>query len=176
MNIEIKTPIRNINVNMTQGNIKKLLDFAYENAVIENNDSDINKQETVPKESEENSRGYSNGRSYPEKRIMHGEKKEYPPRPHINGHRCFLLIKCNKCGKIKGFCAKEPTTEFWCTCGEKSELPERLTQAILRCECGSIWKYRTNATDDVIEYNCISCGAPVDMQYNQKRNRYETIN
>lgn len=67
MNIEIKTPIRNINVNMTQGNIKKLLDFAYENAVIENNDSDINKQETVPKESEENSRGYSNGRSYPEK-------------------------------------------------------------------------------------------------------------
>ena len=106
---------------------------------------------------------------------MYGEKK-YPPRPHINGHRGFLLIKCDKCGKIKGFCAKEPTTEFWCTCGEKSELPERLTQAILRCECGSIWKYRTNATDDVIEYNCISCGAPVDMQYNQKRNRYETIN
>lgn len=130
MDVEIKTPVGNINVNMTQDNIKKLLDFAYENAVIESNDSDINKQETVPKESEENSGGY----------------------------------------------AKEPTTEFWCTCGEKSELPEILTQAILRCECGSIWKYRTNATDDVIEYNCISCGAPVDMQYNQKRNRYETIN
>ena len=75
MNVEIKTPIRNINVNMTQDNIKKLLDFAYENAVIESNDSDINKQETAPKESEENSGGYSNGRSCPEKRIMYGEKK-----------------------------------------------------------------------------------------------------
>ena len=57
------------------GNIKKLLDFAYENAVIERNDSDINKQETVPKESEENSGGYSNGRSYPEKRQCMEKKR-----------------------------------------------------------------------------------------------------
>lgn len=176
MDVEIKTPVGSINVNMTQDNIKKLLDFAYENAVIERNDSDTKEQETVPKESEQNSGGYNNGKIYPEKREMYGEKKEYPSRPHINGHRGFLLIKCDKCGKIKGFCAKEPTTEFWCTCGEKSALPEKLTPAILRCECGSIWKYKTNATDDVIEHNCISCGTPVDMQYNHKKGRYETIN
>ena len=155
------------------GNIKKLLDFAYENAVIERNDSDIKKQFL------KNLRKIQEVIATEEailKKDNVWRKKEYPPRPHINGRRGGLLIKCDKCGKIKGFCAKESTTEFWCTCGEKSELPERLTQAILRCECGSIWKYRTNATDDVIEYNCISCGVPVDMQYNQKRNRYETIN
>ena len=91
MDVEIKTPVGNINVNMTQDNIKKLLDFAYENAVIESNDSDINKQETVPKESEENSGGYSNGRSCPEKRIMYGEKKSIRPDHILTGTGVFYL-------------------------------------------------------------------------------------
>ena len=176
MNVEIKTPIGNINVNMSQDNIKKLLDFAYENAIIEKEISDSVKTENTVRTTAEKDSSYDYGKKYPKKETGYGEKREYPSRPRINGHRGFLLIKCDKCGKIKGFCAKEPTTEFWCTCGEKSELPERLTPAILRCECGSIWKYKTNATEDVIEYNCISCGAPVDMQYNHKKGRYETIN
>ena len=100
MNVEIKTPIRNINVNMTQDNIKKLLDFAYENAVIESNDSDINKQETVPKESEENSVGDSNGRSCPEKRIMYGEKNIRPD--HIlTGTGVFYLSSVISAEKSK---------------------------------------------------------------------------
>lgn len=101
MDVEIKTPVGNINVNMTQDNIKKLLDFAYENAVIESNDSDINKQETVPKESEENSGGYSNGRSCPKKRIMYGEKKSIRPDHILTGTGVFYLSNVISAEKSK---------------------------------------------------------------------------
>lgn len=85
-----------------------------------------------------------------------------------------MLIKCEHCGKLKGFCAKTPITEFTCECGEKTELHD-LKVAHLHCKCGSNWKYKTNVTDDTFDYNCLNCGSPVDLELNNRRNTYVTI-
>ena len=44
-----------------------------------------------------------------------------------------------------------------------------------RCKCGKIFKYRTNIEEDSITYNCLSCGAPVDLVYNKKARAYQTV-
>ena len=33
----------------------------------------------------------------------------------------------------------------------------------------------TNQNDDIVTVNCISCGAPVDLQLNYKRQEYVSI-
>jgi len=37
------------------------------------------------------------------------------------------------------------------------------------------FKYRTNIEEDSITYNCLSCGAPVDLAYNKKTRAYQTV-
>ena len=98
------------------------------------------------------------------------EKQQAEPEEY----KGFLLIKCEHCGKLKGFCAKTPITEFTCECGEKTELHD-LKVAHLHCKCGSNWKYKTNVTDDTFDYNCLNCGSPVDLELNNRRNTYVTI-
>lgn len=89
-------------------------------------------------------------------------------------YKGFLLIKCEKCGKLKGFCAKTPIDEYSCDCGGKTELHD-LKIAHLHCKCGSHWKYKTNITDETFDYNCLNCGSPVDLELNNRRNTYVTI-
>ena len=50
-----------------------------------------------------------------------------------------------------------------------------LTSAHIRCKCGKSFKYRTNIEEDSITYNCLSCGAPVDLAYNKKARTYQTV-
>lgn len=97
-------------------------------------------------------------------------QQEYEPEEY----KGFLLIKCKHCGKLKGFCAKTPISEFSCECGGKTEL-HGLKMAHLHCKCGSNWKYKTNVTEEKFEYNCLNCGSPVDMELNSRRNTYVTI-
>lgn len=104
-----------------------------------------------------------------ERREPEGQQ-EYEPEEY----KGFLLIKCKHCGKLKGFCAKTPIREFSCECGGKTELHD-LKMAHLHCKCGSYWKYKTNVTEEKIEYNCLNCGSPVDMELNSRRNTYVTI-
>lgn len=104
-----------------------------------------------------------------ERREPEGQQ-EYEPEEY----KGFLLIKCKHCGKLKGFCAKTPIREFSCECGGKTELHD-LKMAHLHCKCGSHWKYKTNVTEEKIEYNCLNCGSPVDMELNSRRNTYVTI-
>jgi hypothetical protein len=101
-----------------------------------------------------------------------GEQRQEEREPEE--YRGFLLIKCKHCGKLKGFCAKNNITEYTCDCGEKTELHD-LKPAFLKCKCGGDYKYKTNATDERFEYNCLSCGSPVDMELNSRRNTYVTI-
>jgi len=95
-----------------------------------------------------------------------------PYRPR--GYKGFLLIKCQQCGKLKGFCAKTPINSYFCNCGWETPL-SHLKVAIADCECGQHWIYRTNAEDNIIEVNCIECGNPIDMSYNPKKKVYATI-
>ncbi len=90
------------------------------------------------------------------------------------GYKGFLLIKCQHCGKMKGFCAKKPMSSYICDCGGETQL-NRMQEADADCECGKRWIYKTNADDAIIEVNCIACGNPIDMSYNPRRHIYKTI-
>ena len=79
------------------------------------------------------------------------------------------------CGELRGFCAKQPISSYRCaTCNGETPLHD-LTSAHIRCKCGKIFKYRTNIEEDSITYNCLSCGAPVDLVYNKKARAYQTV-
>ena len=92
------------------------------------------------------------------------EAEEITPKTY----KGFLLIRCAQCGELRGFCAKQPISFYRCaTCNGETPLHD-LTSAHIRCKCGKIFKYRTNIEEDSITYNCLSCGAPVDLVYNKK--------
>lgn len=90
-------------------------------------------------------------------------------------YKGFLLIRCAQCGDLRGFCVKQPISSYRCAaCGGETPLHD-LTSAHIRCKCGKIFKYRTNIEEDSITYNCLSCGAPVDLVYNKKARAYQTV-
>lgn len=90
-------------------------------------------------------------------------------------YKGFLLIRCSRCGKLHGFCARQPISQYQCRdCGGFTPL-HGLTSATVRCKCGKRFKYRTNLDDDTFTYTCLSCGAPVDLAYNSKARAYQTV-
>lgn len=108
------------------------------------------------------------------KDISAAPKADGEPQSEPKPHTGFLLIRCAHCGKLRDFCAKTPVTESSCTCGKKTPLYS-LRPAYLECKCGATWRYRTNANEERIEYRCLSCGGPVDLELNRKKNAYCTI-
>lgn len=86
-----------------------------------------------------------------------------------------MLIKCEHCGKVRGFCSKTPITSSKCDCGGRTEL-HGLKRAFLKCsKFGNQFKYQTNITDEVFDYSCLNCGSPVDLQLNKRGDTYVTI-
>lgn len=99
------------------------------------------------------------------------EAEETTPKTH----KGFLLIRCAQCGDLRGFCVKQPISSYRCAaCGGETPLHD-LMSAHIRCKCGKSFKYRTNIEKDSITYNCLSCGAPVDLAYNKKARAYQTV-
>lgn len=99
------------------------------------------------------------------RRIMYNEEKKYSG---------FLHIRC-KCGAEKSFFTKAGLSFYKCAeCGERTEL-NNLKLALLHCECGEHLRYLTNETERMFDLNCIDCGQPVAMKYNEKKKLYETI-
>lgn len=100
---------------------------------------------------------------------------EDAPEAEGKRYKGFLLIRCRECGKLHGFCAKEPIAQYQCrNCGGFTPLHD-LTSLLVQCKCGQRFKYRTNLQEDVLTYSCLSCGAPVDLVYNKKAGRYQTV-
>lgn len=100
---------------------------------------------------------------------------EDAPKAEGKRYKGFLLIRCSKCGQVRGFCAREPIAASQCrACNEFTPLDELLPMQV-RCKCGSIFRYKTNLTEDSFSYSCLSCGAPVDLAYNKKAGRYQTV-
>lgn len=97
---------------------------------------------------------------------------DLPEGPQL--YKGFLLVKCEKCGKLRGFCAKAPTSYSKCECGHRTELRD-LKPAYLKCKCGSVFKYKTNVSEEVFDFPCLKCGNPVDLQLNKRGNAYVTI-
>lgn len=95
-------------------------------------------------------------------------------RPRPRKYKGFLLIKCQHCGKLRAFCAKTPIDTYICDCGGKTPI-QNLVPAGAYCKCGKVWTYRTNADDHLIEVNCIECGNPIDLVWNERRGKYVTL-
>lgn len=89
-------------------------------------------------------------------------------------YRGFLLIRCEHCGKIRAYCSNYPVTCHKCECGHKTDLHD-LKPLYTNCECGQRSYYRTNIEDPILDVNCISCGAPVAVEWNAKKKSYRTI-
>lgn len=89
-------------------------------------------------------------------------------------YRGFLLIRCEHCGKIRAYCSNYPVTYHKCKCGHKTDLHD-LKPLYTNCECGQRSYYLTNIEDPMIDVNCISCGAPVAVEWNAKKKSYRTI-
>lgn len=86
----------------------------------------------------------------------------------------FLLIKCDKCGKIRAFCSKGKITSYECDCGHETHL-NNLRPLYLRCKCGSEFKYKTNFQTSEFTHSCLSCGRPVSLRLNSRKTAYTTI-
>lgn len=99
-------------------------------------------------------------------------RPDLPEEPQL--YKGFLLVKCEKCGKLRGFCAKTPTAYSKCECGHRTELHD-LRPVFLKCKCGSVFKYKTNVTEEIFDFPCLKCGNPVDLQLNKRGTAYVTI-
>lgn len=100
--------------------------------------------------------------------------KETPKTASEEFYKGFLIIKCKSCGEVHSFCSKKPISESRCSCGAYTPL-RGLVKANVACKCGKVFRYRTNLDAELFSYNCLECGAPVDLTYNKKENRYDTI-
>ena len=90
------------------------------------------------------------------------------------GYKGFLRIRCDVCGEIRGFNARQRIRSSWCPCGEYTPLID-LDEIFAVCSvCGHTWHYQTNNTDPLDEIMCLSCGAPITLE-RDKRGNYRTI-
>lgn len=106
-------------------------------------------------------------------------KKSYVPaeeikKPAPRAYQGYLYVKCESCGKTKGFCVKTPIKKHSCECGHATAL-ENMKPMTAKCKCGAYFKYLTNLTDSVVSIDCHKCGAPVDLEFHEKNDEYTTI-
>ncbi len=113
--------------------------------------------------------------------------KAKPTPPAESAHRAtelpaaakftgFLYVRCEKCGQERGFCAKTPISSCYCReCGGKTEL-KNMRRVKIWCECGSAYRYHTNIQDAAFDMPCLNCEAPVALEWNENKNRYQPMN
>lgn len=91
-------------------------------------------------------------------------------------YKGFVYIKCPVCSKERGLCMKKESNHYHCDgCGSRSEFEKPLVPLWVNCECGKRFKYLTNMTDPMFDINCLDCGAPVAVKWNEDKLVYETI-
>lgn len=99
-----------------------------------------------------------------------------PEAPTAAKFTGFLYVRCEKCGQERGFCAKTPISSCYCReCGGKTEL-KNMRQVKIWCECGSACRYHTNIQDAAFDMPCLNCEAPVALEWNENKNRYQPMN
>ena len=99
------------------------------------------------------------------------QKVEIPEaaKKKVKGYYGFLHIRCNKCGNTHSFCSKGRINQHKCPeCGKQTELSQ-LKRAYINCECGGIFRYFTNESEEMFDLTCLKCGQPVALNYNRKK-------
>lgn len=181
MEISMKTPFGELNFNMPEKQALDLIQNAFQYASQKESEEIPQEAPSVVQEPPKAAQPMNKQQSRVERlfgdfkgKTEEKSEAEKPEEHEPEEYRGFLLIKCKHCGKLKGFCAKTPISEFACDCGGKTEL-YGLKAAHLHCKCGSNWTYKTNVTDEAFDYNCLNCGSPIDLELNSRRNTYVTI-
>ena len=84
-----------------------------------------------------------------------------------------LFIHCDKCGCDIGLYSKEPKKYIRCKKCGNSILLEGLRNLVAFCECGFTMKYLTNIKDGVFDIPCRNCEAPIAVEWNAHKNKYQ---
>lgn len=104
------------------------------------------------------------------------EKLNCQEEKGIFRYRGFMYLKCPNCGVIKGFCSKEELESYHCkSCGTDTLFSSELKPLYLSCQCGERFKYMTNMDVGMFDVDCINCGNPVAVGWNERKKIYETI-
>lgn len=161
MKITVNTPIARIEAHLPEDQVKDLLQLVIE--CVTDGTSAVYQATEAP------------GADFPAPKIsIPGDSPKHQGDHAEPGYTGFLYVKCEECGSAKGFCAKKPLQEYRCECGHKTPLSD-LKPMHVHCECGEIFKYRTNLTDSTATMECIRCGSPVDLELHDKKGVYQTI-
>lgn len=104
------------------------------------------------------------------------EEPEETLEPVRTKYRGFLYVRCPKCGLARGFHMKKESDHYHCDgCGTRTVFDKPLVPLQVRCECGRRFNYLTNLTAPAFDIPCLECGTPVAVQWNEKKELYETI-
>lgn len=91
-------------------------------------------------------------------------------------YRGFMYLKCPECGTVKGFNSTKEIKGYHCfECGADTDFGDGLKELYVNCECGKRFKYMTNMEEPTFDINCVECGNPVAVKWNEKKQIYETI-
>ena len=90
-------------------------------------------------------------------------------------YRGTMFVHCPHCGREFFYYQNEPSSECTrCNCGNTFRL-EDMKSIRAYCKCGNQIRAMTNESSSVITIICHTCGAPLDLEYNKKENRYENM-
>lgn len=114
-------------------------------------------------------------RSLPEE-PKSGTEEKVTEEYHGLTYRGFVYWKCKKCGSVRGFCLKKESKGIHCmNCGDDSLFDEPLKPLYANCECGQHSRYMTNMDEEMFDMDCIDCGAPIPIKWNDHDKCYQTI-
>lgn len=109
--------------------------------------------------------------------IVRPKSKNIPEaKKKLYGYKGFMYIECPNCKSAKGFNSKGVINSRVCNiCGHEIEFEQELRDLNIKCQCGSSYHYMTNMKEDMFDINCLNCGNPVAVAWNEKKKAYNTI-
>lgn len=181
MNVSIKTPYAEMSFEMSQDGVKHLVQTAIELAVPVEPPVPPREVDDPPEPKSQELEPEQKKAARSRVEAMFGARETWSTPAASGGreeeresYKGFLFIRCEACGKEKGYCSKHPMTFHKCECGHHTDLHD-LKPVHAYCKCGRQYKYRTNISDPRLTISCLSCGAPVDLELNGKETAYVTV-
>ena len=164
MHIRIETPIAKLTADLTEEQVAEILGITLDYAL--GLDSSVSPKPINPTHAEVSAPAPTE----PVQKRTHS-LSDFPDKVEYKG---FLFLKCEECGKFKGFMPKSPINKYRCDCGHTTHLKDIRAMRV-ECKCGASFKYLTNSKDNVISIDCYNCGSPVDLEYHERKKEYVTI-